>query len=194
MNSEMIVLKSALALMCLWVFVYYFWRDYRTDAFREHVFSLRDRLFLYAAEGGIGFDHPAYTILRDRMNIVLQYAHEFTLPRMLLAIFYHVPGKNRELQKWEGAVRAVPSAETQQKLKEYNTTLAIAILQLIVYRSFFLYLVARPTVGLIQHWVHADYPREVLKKSPEVISRVEQLESEAIEEARRDHPKIEVMA
>jgi hypothetical protein len=177
MSSEILVLKSALGLAGLWIFVFYFWQDYRLDAFREHVFSLRDRLFLFAAEGGISFEDRAYKILRDRTNIALRYAHEFTLVRMALIMCYPFRNQKSESQKWMGAVQAIDSEDTRRSLEEFNTVLSIAILQLIIYRSFFRYLLIRPIMTMIQI-------RDVLTKRPEVVQGVEQLESEAIKEAR----------
>jgi hypothetical protein len=176
MSSEILVLKSALALAGLWVFLFYFWRDYRLDAFREHVFSLRDRLFLYAAEGNISFGDRAYKILRDRTNIALRYAHHFTLVRMVLVICYPFRNQRSEAQKWMEAVRDVESEDVRRSLEEFNSVLAVAIFQLIIYRSFFRYLLVRPIMSVIQG--------DVVTRRPEVVYVVEQLESEAIKDAR----------
>jgi hypothetical protein len=178
MSPEILVFKSALGLAGLWLFLFYFWQDYRLDAFREHVFSLRDRLFLFAAEGGISFEDRAYKILRDRTNIALRYAHEFTLTRMALIMCYPFRNQKSEAQKWMEAVQAIGSEETRQCLEEFNAVLAVAILQLIIYRSFFRYLLVRPFMTMLQI-------RGLLRR-PEVVQGVEQLESEAIKEARAD--------
>src|SRR6266404_6115956 len=99
---------------------------------------------MFAANSGVSFSHPAYTMLRYRINVVLRYAHEFTLFRVLATVLVHrAPAKNPERAKWEAAVETLPS-EAKKQLMEFNTTLAIAILQLMVYRSFFLYLIVRP--------------------------------------------------
>jgi hypothetical protein len=185
MMSAYIVLKSAVALISLWVFIFFFWKDYRIDTFREHVFSLRDRLFIYAADNKISFSDPAYAILRGRMNVALRYAHEFTMTRFLTFAAFRTPARNPDVERWEGAAAALRSATDREKLREFNTTLSIAILQLIVYRPFFLYIILRPLVGVASLLLHVDYPRRVLQK-PEVASGVEHLESEAIEDARRE--------
>lgn len=186
MISSYIVLKSALTLAALWVFIFYFWRDYRIDAFREHVFSLRNRMFLYVAENNIGFDNPAYLILRNRMNVVLRYAHQFTMAKFLLLIAFHPPTvSDTQMQMWERALEAVPSDRHREKFEEFRLVLAFATFQLIVYRPFFLYLITRPLVALTQPALHIDY-RKLLQKRPEVASSVEHLEAEAVEDARRE--------
>jgi len=50
-----------MGLFGLWIVVNYLWRDFRNDAFREDIFSVRDEMFLYAAQNNISFDDPAYT-------------------------------------------------------------------------------------------------------------------------------------
>jgi hypothetical protein len=186
MISSYIVLKSALTLVAIWVFIFYFWRDYRIDSFREHVFSLRNRMFLYVAENSIGFDNPAYLILRNRMNVVLRYAHEFTMARFLFFIaFRPVAVSNTQMQMWERALEAVPSDRHRAKFQEFRLILAVATFQLIVYRPFFLYLITRPLVEVAKSVLHIDY-RKLLQRRPEVASSVEHLEAEAVEDARRE--------
>lgn len=179
--NEFIVLKSVLGLMALWFFVYHLWRDYRLDAFRDHVFSVRDRLFLYAAKGNINFNHPAYTILRDRMNVVIRYAHEFTLSRIFLILVTHnYQVRSKAIVRWEEAVEALPNEMTRQKMKEFSVILAVAMLQHMVYRSFFRYIVIRPIMFLVNPF----QVREVAERR-HVVSSVEALESDALEQDAR---------
>jgi hypothetical protein len=181
MNMD-IALRTILYLFFLWIVVYYLWPDYRNDAFRNHVFSIRDRMFLYAAQGNITFDHPAYAILRNRMNTLLRHGHEFTLTRVALIVATHDIEKNEAILKWHAAVAELPVA-TQEKMKEFNTCVAIAVAQHILYCSFFRYMVLRPLSFLVPS------PRNVIK-SPKVVSSVEQLESQTIEREARlvSHP------
>jgi hypothetical protein len=174
-----IALKSILSLFGLWFFVYYLWRDYRIDAFREHVFSIRDRMFLYAANGNISFDHPAYTILRNRMNVLLRYGHEFTLTRMILVLVTHVKLKSETIVKWEAEVAQLPD-ETQRIMKEFSVCVAVAVLQHMVYYSFFRYILVRPFMFLIKPF----QVREIVER-PKVVSSVERLESDALEQEAR---------
>jgi hypothetical protein len=179
MNAE-IVLKSVLALLGLWFFQVYFWRDFRLDSFRDHVFSIRDRMFMFAASGGIGFDHPAYSMLRNRMNVVLRYTHEFTLTRMIVVVATQDLGtKDNPFWKWREAVKSLP-AEVQGKMKEFDACLAVAMLQHMVFSSFFLYLPIRPLMFLLK-------PLEVraVVEQPKLVSGVERLEADALEQDAR---------
>src|ERR1700722_11214716 len=185
MNTPYIVLKSVLALAGLWVFIFYFWRDYRIDSFREQVFSIRDRLFLYAADSEFGFDSPAYKMLRNRMNVVLRYAHEFTMNRFLFFLIFRRSNRPSEVWNLDQAIEAVRSQREREKLQEFNLILAFAIFQFIVYQSFCLYLITRPIVGLSQMLLHVDY-RQAMQNRPELAGSVERLESDAMEDAQRE--------
>lgn len=76
-------LSFALALIGLWVLFFWFYRDYRIDRFRQHIFALRDELFDYAAAGHIAFDHPSYVYVRRNLNGMLRFGHHLTLSWLL---------------------------------------------------------------------------------------------------------------
>jgi len=183
MTSEtaIIALKSCVGLAFLWLFIFRFWRDYRLDSFRENVFAMRDQLFIYAAQAGVGFDDPAYALLRDRMNSLLRYAHEFTFIRLVLAVGFS-SGENAEVIALKKAMALLPG-ETRQKLDEFNTRLVVAIVEYTILRSFFFFLFIRPIKVIVEYKTfltkHFFFPR--------IESGVARLESEAQEEdaARR---------
>jgi hypothetical protein len=182
MNIDIaIVIRSVLALFALWIAVYYLWPDFRHDSFREDIFSVRDEMFLYAAQGNIDFGNPAYTILRDRMNGLLRHGHDFTLTRMALIMSTHSSIKSDSIAQWEAAVNELP-ADTQAKMRDFNIRVAIFVLQHVVFYSFFRYMMVRPLMFLVKL-------REVIK-SPKVASGVERLESKTLEQEARPvrHP------
>lgn len=179
MNGNAAVLATAINLLALWAFVFVFWRDYRIDAFRDHVFSIRDRLFQYAADGGVPFDHPAYTMLRYRMNVILRYGHVFTLWRLFMVLKHPAPGNTRDAEMWLKALNTLPR-ESRETLLESSRTLTVAILQLMAYRSFILYVVFRP-------FMPTNHIESVVRRNPRVVSTVEKVESEALEEDALKH-------
>jgi hypothetical protein len=174
MNPDiaMTAITSVVGLFGLWIAVYYLWRDFRNDAFRDDIFSVRDRMFLYAAQGNISFEHPAYTILRNRMNALLRHGHEFTLTRLVLLLATGNVEKDQALIAWESALAELPS-ETQEKLKDFNVCVTIFVLQHVVFFSFFRYIILRPAMFLVH------LPQVI--KSPKVANTVETLESATIE-------------
>lgn len=177
--NAVIVLQSVFSLFVLWLFVFYLWRDYRLDSFREDIFSVRDRMFLYASNRNIRFDDPAYTILRNRMNTILRYGHVFTLTRLILVAKTHGEFKNDTLVQWEAAVAQLPE-ETQRKMREFNLCMVIFVLQHVIYCSFFRYVLVRPLLFL-----RNPFDLEGMMDRPEVVSTVELLESDALEQDAR---------
>ena len=171
------LLASVLGLLGLWYLICYRWNEYRLDTFRDDVFALRDKLFMFAANGCIAFDHPAYTILRTRMNVLIRYAHEFTLARfVIVGTLMDEKTKSPALVRWEAAVKELPE-EIQPKMEEFNATLAFVVVKQLVFSSFFLYVLLRPVVAIAGR-VKVD----VVVSRPEVVSRVEALESDALEQ------------
>lgn len=57
-----------------------------TSAFRRTLFLTRQDLFLYAAEGNVSTDDPAYVEIRTTLNGLIRYAERLTLFRLVLAI------------------------------------------------------------------------------------------------------------
>lgn len=173
MNGELItVIRSLLGLFWLWVVVFYLWPDFRHDAFRNDLFSLRDEMFLYAAKGNIPFGHPAYTMLRTRMNRLLLHGHDFTLTRMIFVIQTHDLGRNEWLEQWEKVVAELP-VDVQTVMRDFHLRVSIFVLQHVVFYSFFRYMLLRPLMVLIE-------VRNVMK-STKLTSGVEKLESETLE-------------
>jgi hypothetical protein len=169
-------LVSVAALFGLWLVVYYVWRDYRYDSFREDVFSVRDEMFLYAANGNIGFSDPAYALLRNRMNALLRHGHDLTIRRAVLLFVTHGTMKSDAALEWEKAIKDLP-AEQKARMEWYNRRVAIYVLQHLVYCSFFRYLVFRPFLtGTTVHQLIA---------TPVVATGVRQLESTTVEEDER---------
>ena len=136
---------------------------------------------MYAANGLVSFEDPAYAMLRYRLNLILRYGHEFTMSRVLLTVVRPVPARYRDQAKWENALKALPSEEAREALEGFNRTLSVAILQLMIYRSFLCYLLVRPFMPTVRM-------EEVVRKHRRVASTVARLESETLDEARSDSP------
>lgn len=168
------VIQSLVSLFGLWIVVYYLWRDYRNDSYRDDIFSVRDEMFMYAAKENISFDNAAYTLLRGRMNALLRHGHDLTLTRLIiLSTVYDDRPAGDLYVKWETAVNQLQS-KTAEQIKEFNTRINIYVLQHLLYRSFFRYLVFRP----VMHW----FPIRKLIERPNVTTSVENLETTTIEE------------
>lgn len=187
-TTIILALKSALGLLGIWLFVFFFWKDYCLDSFREDVFAVRDELFLYAADGNVSFEDPAYGILRDRLNVALRYAHEFTLLRFVLAIVVLSKVPNPDTVAWEKALALLP-LNVRESLTQYQNTFVLAFLKYVTLRSFFLY-IAVLLVTVLGVFKQAA-KRYIF---PKVVVGVQRLESEALEEETRNRSGLPVGA
>lgn len=190
MIGEMLIaLKSIVFLILLWLFVFFLWKDYCLDNFRERIFTLRDEFFLVGARGEIGFDEPAYQMLRERLNVALRYAHEFTLSRLFVAIPVPSIGDNERLA-WAVQMKALPE-ETQAILNRYRTMFVLNVLRYMILRAYFLaVLVLLSNLGAkVVGGFNELMKRYILSKA---TPGVETLESEALEEDcnHHDHPLV----
>ncbi|GEM_PF-2169952 len=121
-------IRSALALLFLWAFVFWAWRGYRVDVFREKLFALRDELFDYASAGNISFDQPAYWMLRKTMNSAIRFAHVFTFTRLTVAILLGGASRtSNTIEQWQNAVNQLESIRVQAKLREFHNRMNLVI-------------------------------------------------------------------
>ena len=178
---NIIVAESLLGLLGLWVALFYLWRDFRNDAYREDIFSVRDEMFLYAADGNISFDDPAYTLLRTRMNGLLRHGHELTLTRLFILSAVCRDARNESLEAWQRAVEQLP-VETRKEIIDFNLRVNIFVFQHLLYVSFFRYLVFRPLMSLVR-------VRDVMER-PQLVTTVQKLESATLEEEEVCEPAV----
>lgn len=82
--SELTALTSLVSVALLVMWAFWLYPDYRTDAFRQKMFKLRDDLFDDAASGKISFDSPAYGMLRNAMNGFIRFGHRLNIWQVLL--------------------------------------------------------------------------------------------------------------
>lgn len=68
-----------LGLLFLVILYFECYIDMMVDTYREQLFVIRDDLFLYAMNGSIGFDHPAYKMLRHMLNGSIRFGHRMSL-------------------------------------------------------------------------------------------------------------------
>lgn len=69
-------------LIAAMVLIWFFsdpWPSFWVDMSRQRCFELRDRLFLLAADGRIGFDDPLYRRTREWLNACITHAHDMKL-------------------------------------------------------------------------------------------------------------------
>lgn len=116
--------------------LYFVLRQYQIYAFRERLFSLRDDMFLYAQEGNIEFEHPAYRYLRRTINSMIRGAHRYD-PFRIFIIWASIKLRNRDKflistqKEMDEAIESIGEAEVRITMSEFRSEmLKLAIKQL----------------------------------------------------------------
>jgi hypothetical protein len=135
-------LQIGLSLIGLWTLAFVLFPDHRADAFRQRLFDLRAKLFDYAASGAVPFDHPAYGLLRLRMNGLIRFAHRFTSLQFLFVLTFNkdVPHPVEPLERWQQALDTVESEDVRKRLTEFSDEMARLLVWHLVTGSFVLLL------------------------------------------------------
>ena len=114
-------LESIAAIAVLSLLVFNFVSAYRLDSFRQRMFIARDKLWDFAASGRIGFDDPAYQLLRKLMNGFIRYGHQLTLFRVLMTtLHWRYIGQAPEFtwhRKWDAAISQVKEPDVREHLE-----------------------------------------------------------------------------
>ena len=145
------VLESAVMLILLATLFIRLLPSYRLDSFRQEMFGLRDELFDYAASGQIGFDDPAYRLLRQSMNGYIRYAHRITFFRLCVGMLGRPSAPPQPWhEKWEVALTNVKSSEVKNRLLEFHFRSGLLMMgRLITGSPLLIALFAMTFVGLL---------------------------------------------
>lgn len=145
-NELVLILQFSATIVVGLVLVFRSWPGHRLDRFRQEMFSLRDEVFDYAAEGNIAFDHQAYRLLRQSMNGYLRYAHRLTIGQLLLtAAAWKVAGGEPELRwsrKWQAAVESINNRAEREALLAFHARAMLLVVKRVTLGSFSSILVA----------------------------------------------------
>lgn len=77
--EEIVYIQSLISIGILVVGLFWLYRDYKVDSFRQKMFELRDELFDDAMKNGVAFDNDAYQVLRNTVNGFIQFAHRLNI-------------------------------------------------------------------------------------------------------------------
>jgi len=133
MQTELIaaVLHTLLALVALWILIFYCWRPYRLDSLRDKLFELRHGLFEMAENGEIPFNHPGYRLLCAHLNRMLGRAHRLTGLMLLLRAPEQV---NNPRLHWLESLETLPVG-TQKKLMDIERKMGFAVISHVIVGS-----------------------------------------------------------
>ena len=123
-------------------------KEYRVDAFRERLFSIRDKLFYLAAEGRIAFDDPAYVELRALINGMLRFAHRVSLLTLITFVRnpVHKADTTNPYQLWRESLAKL-EADTKYELEQLHSELVSAYMKQLFEGSVILFPLAMLLFG-----------------------------------------------
>ena len=122
------------------------YRAYRTDAFRQIMFQLRDELFDEARKGTINFDDDAYVMLRNAINGFIRFGHKLNLVQVILL---HITLKDSYVSE-PFSERLEKSCTDEQKeiIISYYTRLNDHLIEHLILSSYILLLIMSITFML----------------------------------------------
>jgi hypothetical protein len=181
MNEMGNILLTGFGLVLLWLVFYYGWRPYRIDRVRNDLFALRDELFIFAANGGVSFNDPAYRSLRNRINALVRNAHIISLSRiMIYSVADDYISRKDSLERLNSWVLSVGklSVPTQEKIHKINDQVAIVLVRQVIAGSILLMPMFMVYLLLLKIVRHSSYESSRLRAAKEL--RVELIEEQAV--------------
>jgi|SRR5208282_5453038 len=178
------IIKLSIGLLLLLAFVYFCYRDYRIDLFREELFIVRSELFEYAASGAVPFDNPAYRVLMNFLNDIIRYAHALTFSRFIIGSTLNTMYPNRPkqpIEEWREAVARIESDEVRNRLIEFHNRMGQSIAGQLLRRSPFMLLLVLAFRLFHLLLGSGQKPQDMIKKEA-----LEEFESQVVEVEKRD--------
>ena len=115
-NTDLFHAFEVLAVLALVIlFFAYPWQAFCTDIVRQRLFELRDRLFMLAVEGKMGFDDPVYVSFRNSLNNRIRYAERIVFGD-LVAFLIAFRGEVPEIRTLDDEIVALEDQELRSKL------------------------------------------------------------------------------
>lgn len=139
-EQMMYALETLSSLALLWYLVGSLYPSFLIDDFRQRMFAIRDELYDYASNGNIGFEHPAYKLLRQSMNAFIRYGHKLTFGQVLLTVVeWQLLSDQPTLkgsEKLEHAIGNIPNVEVRERLERFHSRATNLAIRSLVLGSF----------------------------------------------------------
>ena len=147
MNELAAFLISLISIMFILFLLLWRYRDYRTDAFRQIMFQLRDELFDEARKGTINFDDDAYVMLRSAINGFIRFGHKLNLMQVMLL---HITLKeNYVSEPFSERLKKNCTDEQKEIIISYYTRMNDHIIEHLILSSYILLLIMSITFMLV---------------------------------------------
>lgn len=136
-------LLLSITLLC-WLF-WGPWQQLVVDATRQYLFQLRDRIFVLAAEGKIGFDDAAYLEFRKRVNRSIAICHNHSLFTLLYDMTFY-PLEPNSTDDDARRLETLSNLEVREALRSAYDDMLNAVLAGMMVRSIVFVFVVLPLV------------------------------------------------
>jgi len=132
--------SNAKAAILVW-FIYGPWRRFIVDLARQNLFEIRDAVFIWAAEGKVAFDDPAYIAFRDRINCMIRFCEHYSL-----VVLFATPSAPEKGQSFVGLLDGMADKDTADRMKRYYHIATSILVASMVVRSVFWTIIIVPMV------------------------------------------------
>ena len=125
------------------------------DEFRHKLFVARDELFLFAADGGIAFDHPAYLYMRENINGLIRFAERINFPMVvLLGAWFWSHGETATTLEAKRQRIAFTGLNRSQRatLVEYDQRVRLSVVTFLFQRSISFFLLSVVSIAFALCW------------------------------------------
>lgn len=167
-------ISSAISLLGLVVLVFWLYRQYRIDAFRQEMFAVRDELFDFADAGHVPFESSAYGMLRATMNGYIRFGHRASLLHVLLFAAAAKREASRHVErdhdsfnaKWTASASDLPRAE-RAELEKFRTRMDRLVVKHVLLNSPLLVALVIPAIiayflaEVCANWIASVFAAEI---------------------------------
>lgn len=139
MNNYSFAVNTIEFAIAIAFFVWFFygpWSRFIVDLTRQNLFELRDEIFLMCADKKLSFDSEVYLHLRERLNKMIRYCHQFTLINLIASkpVASHSNQKEDVLM----LIRRIDDRELSRRLERMYFYAVAMVLVVIFLRSILL--------------------------------------------------------
>lgn len=130
--------SSLLSILFIFILVFWLYRGYRIDSFRQKVFLLRDQFFDEGRKGVIPFESNAYGMIRSTINGTIRFGHRISLWQMVTFILLVKSEDGRREKTFSERLDLNLKGMTSEQvkvIKEYHLRLNFLLLEHILLSS-----------------------------------------------------------
>lgn len=118
--------------------IFWRYREFQIDQFRQGMFELRAELFDFADMGNIAFDDRAYGALRSTINGFIRFGHRLTLWHLLSLVLMTNIEEQKQTEpfdeRWAKLMKPLDDAVRQQ-MEEYRARMERLVIKHLLFAA-----------------------------------------------------------